>query len=309
MKKLLFRAAVGIGTLGVIVGGAAAFSAFEAHIINVTARIENALSVNEGPIEFGTVFPQELLVHDLHVVMSDSFDGENRVDDINYVIKQKPKVKRCIETRGDLDPVTTILRCRQELDATRKPIDPNDAPEPGDPHAMIHPTGHDAGIVAWKYCEENLPLDAPYGASVDPTHEYWRYCYLPLANYLSKHERTVDGTPDNDPKPNVPAFHQAYTWDTGSPELDPAYIAKGRLAKSQNDKADLWNIDLRVPCFVNQCDQDADNPLNDDTDEFPGFYVPFEFRLPSHLEHKVFGTDLWVEVTEISRSAVAGGGS
>ena len=93
MKKLLYRAALTIGTVGVVAGGAAAFSAFEAHIINVTATIENALSV---PIEargltYGTVFPQEAFDQQFDVRLSSSFLEENRVDDVEYTIRQKPK--------------------------------------------------------------------------------------------------------------------------------------------------------------------------------------------------------------------------
>lgn len=49
------------------------FAAFEAHVINVTATIENALKVNTSAIDFGTVFPQEKLDKDFTVSLSDSF--------------------------------------------------------------------------------------------------------------------------------------------------------------------------------------------------------------------------------------------
>lgn len=67
------------------------FAAFEAHVINVTARIENALTVDTSPIEYGTVFPQEQLDRLISVALSQSFQDEQRVDDVNYVIRQKPK--------------------------------------------------------------------------------------------------------------------------------------------------------------------------------------------------------------------------
>src|SRR3989338_2228720 len=91
LKKYLIRAGLAAGTVGVIVAGAAAFSAFEAHVINVTARIENALSVPTEPIDFGTVFPQEELDATFPVVLSQSFLDEDRVDDVEYIIRQKPK--------------------------------------------------------------------------------------------------------------------------------------------------------------------------------------------------------------------------
>lgn len=76
-----------------VAGGVAAVSAFEAHVINVTAHIENALSVLTKEIDFGTVFPQEYLEKPFIVFLSDSFMAADRVDDVSYTIKQKPKCK------------------------------------------------------------------------------------------------------------------------------------------------------------------------------------------------------------------------
>ena len=53
-KKIL----MGLGATLAVVASVAAMSAYEAHIINVTAKIENALSVDTTPIHFGTIFPQ-----------------------------------------------------------------------------------------------------------------------------------------------------------------------------------------------------------------------------------------------------------
>ncbi len=53
-KKLL----MGLGAVLAVVAGVAGMAAYEAHIINVTAKIENALSVTTEAIDFGTVFPQ-----------------------------------------------------------------------------------------------------------------------------------------------------------------------------------------------------------------------------------------------------------
>jgi len=75
----------------IIVSGVVAMSAFEAHVINVTARIENALSVTPEHIMFGTVFPQEEINKNVKITLSESFMLEERVDDVKYTIKQKPK--------------------------------------------------------------------------------------------------------------------------------------------------------------------------------------------------------------------------
>jgi len=77
----------------IVAGGVAVFSAFEAHVINVTAHIENALNVSTNEIVFGTVFPQEYVEKPFTVSLSSSFLAEERVDDVSYIIKQKPKCK------------------------------------------------------------------------------------------------------------------------------------------------------------------------------------------------------------------------
>ncbi|TSC82177.1 MAG: Ig-like, group 2, partial [Parcubacteria group bacterium Gr01-1014_20] len=94
MKKLL----IGFGAVAIALVGASMFAAFEAHVVNVTARIENALSVPTTRITFGTVFPQEHLNKPLQVSLSQSFLDEDRVDDIEYFIRQKPK---CAITEQD----------------------------------------------------------------------------------------------------------------------------------------------------------------------------------------------------------------
>ena len=71
------------------------FAAFEAHVVNVTATIENALQVHPQSIRFGTVFPQEHLFSDFFIAFSQSFSTTDqlRVGTVEYVIKQKPMPK------------------------------------------------------------------------------------------------------------------------------------------------------------------------------------------------------------------------
>src|SRR3989344_9266745 len=69
MKKIIF----GLGAIGVTLVMIPMFVAFEAHVVNVTATIENALNVPIGSINFGTVFPQEKLDKTFDVSLSGSF--------------------------------------------------------------------------------------------------------------------------------------------------------------------------------------------------------------------------------------------
>ena len=93
MKKILFRAGAALVTLGIVAGGAAAFSAFEAHVVNVTATIENATDISTSQISMGNVFPQEILHNPVTLSLSSSFlsSDNTRATNVDYVIKQKPK--------------------------------------------------------------------------------------------------------------------------------------------------------------------------------------------------------------------------
>src|SRR3989344_8566530 len=89
MKKIL----VSMLTLAAVLVVLPMFAAFEAHVINVTATIENALNVPIESLNFGTVFPQEKFDQFFSVALSQSFQDEDRVDDVEYVIRQKPKCR------------------------------------------------------------------------------------------------------------------------------------------------------------------------------------------------------------------------
>ncbi len=84
MKKALLI----VGALLVVVSGVAMVSAYEAHLINVTAHVENAMSVNKDHIHFGTVFPEEWMLNDFSVGVSNSFckPYQTRVTRIDYSI-------------------------------------------------------------------------------------------------------------------------------------------------------------------------------------------------------------------------------
>jgi len=99
MKKILF----GLVAVVVVAGGVAGMSAYEAHVINVTAHVENALTTHSDPLHFGTVFPQEYLERNFTISLSNSFQTSQREDLVRYKIVQKPKCE-CTE-----DPANTEL--------------------------------------------------------------------------------------------------------------------------------------------------------------------------------------------------------
>jgi len=97
MKKVLLV----VIALVMVLSGVAMVSAYEAHIVNVKAHVENAMrlsGVGSGPdyeYEFGTVFPEEWKLKKFNVTTSDSFCGldQRRVLNFDYEIwvELKPK--------------------------------------------------------------------------------------------------------------------------------------------------------------------------------------------------------------------------
>jgi len=93
-----------VAALLMVVSGVAAVSAYEAHVVDVKAHIENALGVAFLELDFGIVFPQELVEKDFVIGLSESFISENqiRVSDVHYVIGWENK--SIADHPGALDP-------------------------------------------------------------------------------------------------------------------------------------------------------------------------------------------------------------
>lgn len=269
MKKI----ALTLGALATTVAVLPMFAAFEAHVINVTARIENALSVPLEHLDFGTVFPQEQLDKPFDVSLSQSFLDEKRVDDVEYIIRQKPKCGVTTD-KGEIlvGPTATGHVIPDNSTDLGYRIDCGDDPREVDADGSPLPDGSTWGV---------LPLLCPY---------------------LSKHELTDDSNAvvaGNDADEDVPAFHIPFVVDpnTGSTTWTEAV---GYLSKLDGDTSDTWNIDLKVPCFGNHCAQDWESfvrGINDAADLDPNDYIQ-----PIENEHKVFGCDLWIEVTGVSET-------
>ena len=200
-KKII----LGLVAVVVVVGGVAAMSAYEAHVINVTAKIENALSVVTDPIQFGTVFPQEKLYKNLIVQLSGSFLTADRVDDVEYVIKQKPKPRM---------PEDAVY-CHEN-----SPMDPSNPDD--DYYNFCYP-------VLCEYLSKTPDDDVPNDTGLSAFHSMGRMAY----GYLSK--------ADNDQVDNwiidldVPCFEGqcAQDWDHQGWEL-PARL------ESEVFGCDLW---------------------------------------------------------------------
>ena len=121
MKKLL----AALGGLAAVLVLLPMFAAFEAHVVNVTARIENALYVHPESIEYGTVFPQEHLLSDFFLTFSRSFPetGQTRVGKVDYAIKQKPKPREAFAASVGVEAARDYCHLNSPADAGN-PNDP-----------------------------------------------------------------------------------------------------------------------------------------------------------------------------------------
>ncbi|RJQ36452.1 VWA domain-containing protein [Candidatus Parcubacteria bacterium] len=285
-RKVLFGLAVAGATVALL----PLFAAFEAHVVNVTAKIENALTVPVNPLDFGTVFPQEYLVKNIPIALSQSFQDEDRVDDVEYVIRQKPKCAITWNDGTEFDAATgedgTHLYTRTGH-VFPGAYDPNDVADP----LPLDPGDTFEGVTQFDgYYVDCGP--APRELQTVP-EETWGVLPM-LCPYLSKHEDTEDGT-EQENDDDVDAFHAPFTVNGESISW---LEAQGRLAKSVQDFEDNWLIDLAVPCFGGFCAQDwatfvgthnANEQENAD-----------DWTQPIENQHKIFGCDLWFEVFNIS---------
>ncbi len=253
MKKKLF---LSLGALGTAVAILPMFAAFEAHVVNVTARIENALSVSTKDIDFGTVFPQEHLDKPLVVQLSQSFFDEPRVDDVRYFIRQKPKCALTNEEGTEIVGPTATGHVNVDGQGN---VTIDCGPAPKDVSGVLLPGVWDV-----------LPS---------------------LCEYISK-EGDTDVVNDE----TTPSFHEPWTVDDGKIVWNDT---GGYLAKSVQDVVDTWNIDLAVPCFGGYCAQDWASYVAKIN---PNAGDPDQWTQPIANEHKVFGCDLWIEVSGVSTS-------
>ncbi len=272
MKKILLSF-VAVATAVALVP---MFAAFEAHVVNVTAKIENALSVTTDAIDFGTVFPQEQLDESLTVKLSDSFIAAGRVDDVSYFIRQKPK---CGFT---LDDGTNLLG----IPTTTGHVFPGTAPAP------VPPTPPEVGESITQFDGYYVVCPNP-GVVLRPAGTV--YGVLPsLCPYISKHPDMLIGDGGNDESLN--SFHQPWMVNlAGELEWNDTL---GYLSKDVGDTEDIWTIDLTVPCFGGNCAQDWESfvkKISEDDTINASLYIQ-----PLSNQHKIFGCDLWVEVKDVS---------
>lgn len=214
-KKIL----VTLISIVAVVGSVIALSAFEAHVINVTADIVNGLTVTSKEFDFGTVIPQEYLEKEFTITLSEGFLDEPSLVSIDYDIIQKPKPK--------LDRMTKIKFCNSSFDFKE--------------------------YVVYAYCRDYTAQNSGYVWDDDLKEctstpmNYYDFCYYNLCPFLSKN--------DADSEDNNDTSALSYFQRTPTPHCITPGEASGHLEKP-GDTSDKWAIDLRVPPVQDYVGQD-----------------------------------------------------
>jgi len=133
-----------LATLVLVASGVAMVSAYEAHTINVTAHVENAMTVDIKTMHFGTVFPEEWLTREFTIHTSDSFcyelrKGDDQIEyDIYVVRKPIPQDPRPVPYPTHYETILGEDYYYWLGDAMYIGINPTDE-WPNDPDASPHP--------------------------------------------------------------------------------------------------------------------------------------------------------------------------
>ncbi len=83
-KSIIRRIPLVLGALALMVSGLAAVSAYESHVVNVQAHVENALTTPVELIDLGTVFPEEFIIAEVGIQLSPSFLAEEAVTGVTF---------------------------------------------------------------------------------------------------------------------------------------------------------------------------------------------------------------------------------
>jgi hypothetical protein len=87
MKKVIFLFAALMAVFSCI----AAVSAYEGHMVDVKAHVENALMVQKAEVDFGITFPEEKVESQFLVGLSQSFRDQTRYSTVEYAMYWEPK--------------------------------------------------------------------------------------------------------------------------------------------------------------------------------------------------------------------------
>ena len=124
----------------VLLLGMGTISAFEAHMVNVRAHVENAISVTpddntENVLTGETVFPQEWRVVKVDMSLSSSFQAQSRVNSVDYKI--------CAEESSSQDNVNFFWLG----DAMYVGIDVQNGSDPNDNNGATPPFAYDMTLI------------------------------------------------------------------------------------------------------------------------------------------------------------------
>ncbi len=205
-------------------------AAFEAHVINVTAQIDNALFVHPELLSFGTVFPQEYFETQFFISFSQAFSSATQTEHrgVDYVIKQKPQ---CVSEAGALVQVgedeTGAFVCPDGA-AMRPFLCPYLSKHPDNSPSTGVNANNDTGLPAFhdpltQYAYGKLVKFNPNGTTIgnDPADTWTIDMAVPCYKGMCAQD--------------WPAFVHSH-----NPSADPAVYMADPVGQGQTFGCDLW---------------------------------------------------------------------
>jgi hypothetical protein len=202
-----------VSALLIVFSGVAAVSAYEGHLVNIKAHVENAIGVETYEFDLGTYFPQERVQNELGIGLSESFIAQDRVSTVEYKLCWELKPIPADQTDNVCDP---------DGDGYYTPLNPyleitmDDANDNIDP-SMIHgvPADNTTAVCfgtgqMWKsrvpgegdVCDIiHVIFSAPvfegyYNDITDDPPDGWVYGMIMEGNYCTANETICDGAID-----------------------------------------------------------------------------------------------------------------
>jgi hypothetical protein len=207
VKKVLLL----VSALLIVFSGVAAVSAYEGHLVNIKAHVENAIGVETYELDLGTYFPQERVQNTLAIGLSESFLAQDRVSTVDYKLcwELKPipaelSANVC-DPDGDgyyspLNPYLTV-----EMDDANDDIDAAMVPQvPADNttavcfgtgrmwRSDVAGQGDDCDVIHLIF---NAPVfEGYYNEITDVPPANWVFAMVPEEDYCLEEETICDGS-------------------------------------------------------------------------------------------------------------------
>jgi len=187
-----------LAALLVIASGIMAVGAYEGHLVDVKAHVENAIGVSTYEVNMGTVFPQEVIERDIQWGLSNSFLAQNRLSSVDYSLYWE--LKPLADNAGPAyegeyyQPLNPFLEVGGPTDVDIDDVAVKTIPAPGQAvefasgtlYQLIPSTPRDGNLCDYVHLSFSVPVfEGYYNAITDPAvaPKNWEYGMLTAGSF------------------------------------------------------------------------------------------------------------------------------